>query len=424
MGILSKPFFVAIFATLSAHCAYRAWMGYSIAQSDGGFSPSQLRLRILEASGGPGAAAAAPTAFGLLRGGCQVARTTCGSAGDGSGTEHGAVACVIDGAGASVDGYFFEVGVRDAGGVPTRWVVEASDGGDRAGLWRIVGSSTWRLLPSGRAEYFPELPAGRLNVKRSGNSSVATVTGDLRPPPGWVLLNVILFVTNSVTTFACWASACLRRSHAFRFSFYSIYITAWGVLTCAAFGFDWPCMWREAVSTWLRAAVRAVSTCCMVVSDGWLIPIFISLGTVDVAISLFTEAFLYRRAALGFSTVGLASFQMLFGLLMLAFRSQAVAQAHSIVRQDRQKYDALWASVCAAPGADAALRRLEVAAALLAGSCKLAVPRQLNHNSIPEHSKSGFSTAFWRVVRAGSWSQARTRAPIDCLDQLYAQVRI
>ena len=433
MGLLSKPFFIGIFATLSAHCAYRAWAGYAVVRAGGRFSAGLVRLRVLEARAGPGAAAPArPVAFGLLRGGCRVTRAACGGA---DYSETGEATCVVDGRGEAADGYFFDMGgVGDAQHVPMRWAVEASD--DGGGSWRTIGASTWRLLPSGVAEFYPQLPAGRPDAAQLSGGGVAAIDVDLRPPTGWVLLNVVLFVTNSATTFACWATGCLGRQGAFRLSFYSIYVTAWATLTAAAASFGWQCMWREAASTWLRAAVRTVSTCLMVASDGWLIPIFISFGTADVAVSLFTETALYGAAEVRFSTVGLAWFQMLFGLLMLVFRRQAVAQAHGIVRQDKIKYDALWASVRAAPGADAALGRLQAAADRLAGpGGGLAMPRQLHKEDRPTNlrARSAYSAAQrglagailgLRHLVAGSRTRVASGAAVDSKRPPQSQVSV
>jgi hypothetical protein len=429
MGIMFKPSFLAIFAALSAHSAYSAWASYAVVRAGGRFSAHLFRLRVLEVRGVPVAAAARPVAFGLLSGGSRVTRSTCKGADYPADLESGvaspllSASCAIDGRGEAADGYFFEM---DAQNVPMRWVVKAS--GDGGGSWRTIGASTWRLLPSGIADFYPQLPAGSLDAPLpSDGVGVLTVEADLRPPTGWVLLNVVLSgcVMNGAATFACSATGFLGRDRAFHLSFYSLYITACATVVSAGASFGWQCMWREAASTWLRAAVRAVYMCLMVVCDGWLIPICISFGMTDIGVSIFTELVLYRSTVLGFSTLGLAWFQVIFGLLMFASRRQAVAQAHCIVRQDKQMYDALWASVCSAPGAESSLLRLKAVAVRLAGgSGCFAVPRQQNR------AVGGFAVTWrthLRVFRGVAGADSRVAGwderPIDCLDQLFAQVR-
>ena len=271
---MSKPFFNALLLAVSAHCAYRAWTGYAIVCAGRQFHAGLLRLRMLEVRGT--VAVSRPLSLGLLRGGCKVARRPCGS-------KAGESQCSVDWGGVLADGYFFEV---ERGLQPSRWVVEASN--DNGTSWTTVGASTWRLSSGGSPEFFPHLPDVQIAASEARDGSVEVVR-DLRTPLGWVLLNVILFVSNSITTLACWLVCCLGSNRAFRFCFNSIYALAWLTLTLSAASYGWQGIWREAFSTWLRGGVRAICTFLIISSDSWLMPIVIFLGIADYTISILTE---------------------------------------------------------------------------------------------------------------------------------------
>jgi hypothetical protein len=423
-GLACKGWFHIVMLVVAAGLAYRLRNTLAVLAASRTFAADAVRLRILEVRGGSELPVGDTevAAFGLLQGGCRSRENSFqlrDRARNGTGQYE------LRAPGVRADGYFFVTAPLHPKLIPARWIVESLD---MNGSWVMVGASSWRLLANGQADIHSQLQYSP-SFWRSGSadSSVLTVSADMRPGTNWILINMVLPVISIIGCFACPVLGFAGFFEEYRFVFKSWYCTGSLVWTAAACSCHWTAGWRELVITWMKAFVRIIPTIRIVLDYTSVVGFFVSYGLGDVLIVFISEAVFYQmRWPVLLQVVcscGLGWFHALFGMSMIYFRREAIAGAYNIVLNDKLCYDAIWDKLCSQEGISELRKFVKCIEKMLDSASP---PRQFIYKRRKQETKRRKSISRSFLSRQSLLSVlfgTHDGLPIVCLGQLFVQAQ-
>jgi len=441
-AMASKPIFKLFFVLMSAFTCYSCGIASKALLEDGNFTPSHVRLQILSTRevNPSGQQKPAISAFGLLQDGCPVAISYVGI----NNTWTISQSELFPGA-KKINGYFFKPSTNISGPEdPTSWRVESTF--DNGSSWVMVGSSVWRLNPAGTPEFYP----GIHNSQRAGGSemeiNVWGIGGDMRPPLSWMLNTIGEYATFSLG-FAGMAATSLRGRVQYTLGFWVSMLFVDALLYLAANAVilrkeQW--LWREAVESWMDIGAQLLLGILTLLDEKRFIRILIMCCALNTISNTASDIVLYGRDWVDVLYARLSTLSgigFFFGIGVLLFRQQALAQAHALVLDHKRKYDSIWDSIIANPDSKAAIFSICDASISLSNkqdACSVA-PRQrmqktksrlsvvynwASQRSLPRHSQSWKMPTFgglWRVSSATRPGSRQELVKVTSLDQLFFQ---
>ena len=161
--------------------------------------------------------------------------------------------------------------------------------------------------------------------------------------------------------------------------------------------------------------------------------VFACNGALLVAANAATYSVVYPDPALLRSSLLLGPVWILVVIVIagVTFRRRAVAAARRLVAADQEAYDAVWDSLHRDADSD---HRLSTAVDALAGGCSARQARQYSRRKLPDRK---LGRSMWDAdcgllgdMSSSEWARDRLSAgdidmgpPVDCLDQLFVQVK-
>ena len=440
-AMASKPIFKLFFILMTAFTSYSCGIASKALLEEGNILPSQVRLRVLSTreANPSGQQKPAISSFGLLQDGCPVAISHVGV----DKTWIISQSELIPGS-RKVNGYFFKVSSNISGpDDPKSWRVESTF--DNGTSWMLMGASVWRLNPSGDPEFYPELH----NNQRSGGPEMETNVwsfgSDMRPPLSWMLNTIGEFTIFSLG-FAGMAATSLRGQVQYTSGFWVSMLFVDALLYLAANAVilrkeQW--LWREAVESWMDIVTQLLLGIFTLLDEKRFISTLIMFCALNTVSNTASDIILYGRNwtdVLYARLSTLSGIGFFFGIGVLLFRQQALAQAYALVLDHKRKYDTIWDSIIANPDTKAAIFSICDASIGLSNKqvASSVAPRQRMHRSRDRtksrlsfvhnwalhHSLSRHSKSWNLSTFLGLWRSSGTRpelVKVTSLGQLFFQ---
>ncbi len=184
--------------------------------------------------------------------------------------------------------------------------------------------------------------------------------GDMRPPLSWTLYTVGISAVFSLG-FVGMAATSLRGQVKYTRGLWISMLFLGALLNLAANAVilrkeQW--LWREALETWTDIMTLLLLGVSTLLDEKRIIRILVTYCAAKIVSNTVSDIILHGRNWIvvlcgRFTTwSGIAFF---FGIGILFFRQRALAQAHSLVPDQKRKYDSIWDSIIAFPDTNAAI---------------------------------------------------------------------
>ena len=357
----SKRYFQIFFIAAAAFIVFLSDSSFSSIERNGNYPSGTVRLRILELRDGGLPSGAQILEAGVLLDGCRrlnPARSTANT-----------MSLGIDGnitLGATpANGYFLVISCGDQAADPVRWVVEVTS--DNGSSWLSVGASVWRPSDDGSQILFPWLRFNTLtsmsNCSQVSPQTGASILADARPSISWMLGSLGDKLGYAFFFFSFFLAGVLGHAGWMKGLWIGVLssdlcFTIADIITITLVE-QW--FWRDAVIALLNAAGLIPLIIGSAFYEKYLISMLLAFGVYMIIVNVLPASIIFQDdwlQVLQGQLLSLNTITVVFCVGALVSRHRALLRARSLILIDLKRYEAVWNEVCAAPGAETSLYRV------------------------------------------------------------------